>query len=66
MIGREAHQQLNYDLNNPKSPYFGNPINDPLYNGLSLWAGGDTANMTPQEHEAVQNWLNAHYGPPKQ
>ena len=64
MIARDAHQRLSYDLYNPDSPYFGNPVNDPLYNGLSLWAGGDTANLTPQEHQAIQSWINSHYGPP--
>jgi RHS repeat-associated protein len=60
-IARDAHQQLNHDLNNPNARYYGNPLNDPLYNGLCLWAGGDTGNMTPQEHQAVQNWINSHY-----
>ncbi len=60
-IARDAHHQLYHDLNNPNARYYGNPLNDPLYNGLSLWAGGDTGNMTPQEHQAVQNWINSHY-----
>ena len=56
MLQQDAQSRYNQDTQScpPRDPW-----KDPLYTGLFKWSEGDpVANFTPQEHQAVQNWLN--------